>query len=80
MGLKHTLLPVAFGHQEVLGVGSHVEAKREGEVRVHFLLHHRHHVERITHGVEAQDPWQLLKTRSVDEEGKKKHKLHLKLC
>lgn len=70
--MRHTLLPVSLGHEEVLGVGRHVEAEREGEVRVHFLLHHRHHVERVAHGVEAQDPRQLLETRSVEGNKKKK--------
>lgn len=31
-------------------------------MRVYFFLHHGHHVERVAHGVEAQDPRELLKT------------------
>lgn len=68
--MKRTFLPVALGHEEVLGVGRHVKAKREREVCVDLLLHHRHHVERVAHGVEAQDPWQLLKTSPVDRDVK----------
>lgn len=65
-----TLFALSFAHEEVLGVGRHVEAQREGEVCVDLLLHHRHHVEGVSHGVEAQDPWQLFETRSVGAETK----------
>lgn len=59
---RTTFLPVALGHEEVLGVRRHVEPQRERKVRVYFFLHHGHHVERVAHGVKAQDPRELLKT------------------
>lgn len=59
-----TVFALSFAHEEVLGVGRHVEAQREGEVGVDLLLHHGHHVEGVPHGVEAQDPRQLLETGS----------------
>ena len=31
-------------------------------MRVDFFLHHRQHVERVAHRVEAQNHWQLLET------------------
>lgn len=33
---------------------------------VDLLLHHRHHVEGVSHGVEAQDARQLLEASSVE--------------
>lgn len=33
---------------------------------VDLLLHHGHHVKRVSHGVEAQDPRQFLKTCPKD--------------
>lgn len=63
--LGPTLFALSFAHEEVLGVGRHVEAQREGEVRVDLLLHHGHHVERVPHRVEAQNPRQLLETSSA---------------
>lgn len=65
-----TLFALAFAHQEVLGVGRHVEAQGEGEVGVDLLLHHRHHVEGVPHGVETQNPWQLFETRYAGGETK----------
>lgn len=62
--LVRTLFALSFAHEEVLRVGSHVEAQREGEVCVHLLLHHGHHVEGVPHGVEAQDARQFLKASS----------------
>lgn len=32
---------------------------------VDLLFHHGHHVESVSHGVEAQDAWQLFETGSV---------------
>ena len=58
-----TLFALSLAHEEVLGVGRHVEAQWEGEVCVDLLLHHRHHVEGVSHGVEAQDPRKLLEAR-----------------
>lgn len=43
------------GQQVALHVVGHVEAQGKREVGVHFLLHHRHHVEGVPHRVEAQD-------------------------
>ncbi len=59
-----TLFALSFAHEEVLGVGRHVEAQGEGEVGVNLLLHHCHHVEGVSHGVETEDPWQLFETGS----------------
>ena len=61
--MRPTLLAVPLAHEEVLGVGGHVEAQREGEVGVDLLLHHGHHVEGVAHRVEAQDARELLETR-----------------
>lgn len=60
-----TLFALSFAHEEVFGVGRHVEAQGEGEVGVDLLLHHCHHVEGVPHGVETQDPRQLFETGSV---------------
>lgn len=65
MTFVRTLFALSFAHEEVLGVGRHVEAQREGEVGVDLLLHHGHHVEGVSHGVETEDPRQLLETRSA---------------
>lgn len=62
-----TLFALSFAHEEVLGIWRHVEAQWEGEVGVDLFLHHCHHVEGVSHGVETQDPWQLFETRSVIE-------------
>jgi hypothetical protein len=34
---------------------------------VDFLLHHRHHIERVPHGVKTQNARKNFETRSVDE-------------
>lgn len=60
---RRTVFALSFAHEEVLGVWRHVEAQREGEVGVDLLLHHGHHVERVPHGVEAQDARQLFEAR-----------------
>lgn len=62
--MRLTLFALYFAHEEVLGVRRHVEAQGEGEVSVHLLLHHGHHVEGVPHGVEAQDARQFLETSS----------------
>lgn len=67
---ERTLFALAFPHEEVLGVGRHVEAQREGEVCVDLLLHHGHHVESVSHGVEAQDARQLFETGSKEQKQK----------
>ena len=36
-------------------------------MRVDFLLHHGHHVERVPHCVEAQDLWQSSETSPVKD-------------
>lgn len=66
MTFVRTLFALSFAHEEVFGVGRHVEAQREGEVGVDLLLHHGHHVEGVSHGVETEDPRQLLETRSAE--------------
>lgn len=63
--MSQTVFSLSFSHQKVLSVGRHVQPQGEGEVRVDLLLHHGHHVKGVAHGVEAQDPWQLLETGSV---------------
>lgn len=65
-----TFFALSFAHEEVLSVGRHVETQREGKVGVDLLLHHRHHVEGVSHGVETQDAWQLFETRPVGGETK----------
>ena len=49
-------------HEEILSVWRHVELKRKREVRVDFLFHHSHHVERITHCVKTKDARKNLET------------------
>lgn len=67
-GSKHTFLPVALGHEEVFGVGRHVQAQGEGEVCVDLLLHHGHHVKGVAHSIEAQDAWKFLEACPADRE------------
>lgn len=62
---KHTLFVLSFTHEEIFGVRCHVEAQGEGEMGVDLLLHHGHHVEGVSHCVEAQDARQFLKAGSV---------------
>jgi len=51
-----------FANKVLLHIRRHVELERKREMRVDFFLHHRQHVERVTHRVEAQNHWQLLET------------------
>ena len=55
------------GHQTALQVARHVQVQREREQRVHLLTHHRVHVERVAHRVEAQDVRQTLEARPVTD-------------
>ncbi len=63
-----TLFALSFAHEKVLGVRRHVQPQRERKVGVDLLLHHCHHVEGVSHGVETEDPWQLFETRSERRE------------
>ena len=47
-----------------LHVRRHVQLERKRKVSVDLLLHHRQHVERVSHCVEAENHRQPLETRA----------------
>ena len=57
----HTLV-LLFTHQVFFRVGRHIQLPWKREMGVHFLLHHRYHVEGVSHRVETENSRKYFET------------------
>ena len=57
----HTLV-LLFTHQVFFLVGRHIQLPWKREMGVHFLLHHRYHVEGVSHRVETENSRKYFET------------------